>query len=200
MKLLTAAAALVSLGIFSASAQSATPQNNPSGPYVGVGWGQFNLDIENLSDVGTAASNIVKSEDNAWKIYGGWRINPYLAFELAYIDFGTASGRFSGSGSNGNYDVEISGFAPYVIATLPLGIFEIFAKAGTYYYDVNVAVDLDSPGPGVDSSHSRNDFLYGGGVGVTFMDHLNLRAEYETVKIENADSSDALWLSGGWRF
>jgi opacity protein-like surface antigen len=199
MKLLTAATAL-SLGIFSAAAFSATPQDNPSGPYVGVGWGQFNLNIRNLSDVGVATSNIVKSDDNAWKAFVGWRMNPYLSFEAAYIDFGATDGRFDGTGSNGNYQVDLSGFAPYVIGTLPLGAFELFAKAGYYYYNVKVIVDLDNPGPNIDSSKSRNDFLYGAGVGLTFAEHINVRAEYETVTIENADSSDAYWLSAGWRF
>jgi OOP family OmpA-OmpF porin len=200
MKLLTAAGVLLSLGIFSVSAHSATTQSNPDGPYVGFGWGQFNLDIRNLSDAGVATSNIVDGDGNAWKAFAGWRMNPYLSFEAAYIDFGVTEGQFSGSGSHGNYQVDISGFAPYVVGTLPLGAFELFAKAGYYYYDVKLSVDLDSPGPGVDSSHTRSNFLYGAGAGVTLAEHLNIRAEYETVKIENADSSDAFWLSGAWRF
>jgi opacity protein-like surface antigen len=200
MKISTAAAALLSLGIFPAISHGATPQNNPSGPYVGGGWGQFNLDIRNLGDVGTAATSITKSDDNAWKVFVGYRLNPYLAFEAAYIDFGHPEGRFTGTGSNGNYQVDLSGFAPYVVGTLPLGPMEIFGKVGYYYYDVKVKVDLDSPGPGVDSSHSRNDLIYGGGLGITFMDHLTLRGEYETVQIQNADSSDAFWLTGAWRF
>jgi opacity protein-like surface antigen len=200
MKKSTVTVALLALGIFPVISHSATPQNNPSGPYVGLGWGQFNLDIENLKDVGYATSDIVEADDNAWKVFAGWRLNSYLSFEAAYIDFGAANGRFNGTGSNGNYEVDISGFSPSVIGTLPLGNFELFAKLGTYYYDVNIKVDLDNPGPNLDSSHSRNDLLYGAGVSYTFADHLNVRAEYETVKIENADSSDALWLSGAWRF
>jgi len=200
MKILTAAAALLSLGIFPALAHSATTYENPSGPYVGGGWGQFNLEIRNLNDVGTAANNIVEADDNAWKLFAGWRVNPYLAFEAAYIDLGTANGRFTGSGSNGNYQVDISGFAPYVIGTLPLGPLELFAKAGTYFYDVDMQADLDGPSPGVDSSHSRSDFLFGGGVGFTFVERLSLRAEYEVIKIENASNSNALWLTGAWRF
>jgi hypothetical protein len=52
----------------------------------------------------------------------------------------------------------------------------------------------------VDSTHSRTDLLYGGGVGMTFIDHLHVRAEYETVDIDNAKNSDAFWLSAAWRF
>jgi OOP family OmpA-OmpF porin len=200
MKTFTAAAALLSLGIFPALAQSAPMPDNPSGPYVGAGWGQFNLDIHTIEDVTDATSDIVGSDDNAWKVFTGWRFNPYFAVEVAYIDFGATSGRFDGSGSSGNYELDLSGFAPYVVASVPLGPVELFAKVGTYFYDVNIQVDLDNPGPDVDSSHSGTDLLYGGGLGITILEHIALRAEYEAVKVEDADSSDAIWLSAAWRF
>ena len=82
--------------------------DNPDGPYVGVGWGQFNLNIKNLGDAGTAADDIVHSNDNAWKAFVGYRFNRFLALEAAYIDLGKPSDRFSGTGSNGNYQVDIS--------------------------------------------------------------------------------------------
>src|SRR5512145_585519 len=104
--------------------------DNPGGPYVGAGWGQFNLDIKNLDDAGTAASSIAHSNDNAWKLFAGYRFNPYVALEAAYIDFGQPSDNFSSSGSNGNYRVDISGFAPTVVGSLPIGPVELFAKIG----------------------------------------------------------------------
>lgn len=173
---------------------------NPDGPYVGAGWGQFNLNIKNLGDAGTAANDIVHSNDNAWKAFAGYRFNRFLALEAAYIDLGSPSDRFSGTGSNGNYRVAISGFSPALIGSLPLGPVELFAKVGEYYYDSKVKVDLDDPGPSIDSSHRRNDLLYGGGVGLTFFEHLHVRAEYETIEIKNAKNSDAFWLSAAWRF
>jgi len=190
------AALLASLCVSTAVAQS----DNSSGPYVGAGWGQFNLDINNLDDAGTAASNIAHSNDNAWKLFAGYRFNPYVALEAAYIDFGQPSDRFSTSGSNGNYQADISGFAPAVVGSLPIGPVELFAKIGYYYYDSKLKVDFDSPGPSIESSHRRNDLLYGGGVGLTFFDHLHVRGEYEVIEIKNAKHSDALWLSAAWRF
>lgn len=190
------AALLAALCVAPAVAQS----DNPSGPYVGAGWGQFNLDIKNLDDAGTAASDIAHSNENAWKLFVGYRFNPYIALEAAYIDFGQPSDNFSTSGSNGNYQVDISGFAPTVVGSLPLGPVELFAKIGYYYYDSEVRVDFDDPGPRIKSSHDRNDLIYGGGVGVTFFEHLHVRGEYEVIEIENASHSDALWLSAAWRF
>lgn len=200
MNIIVSSTVLLLFSAVPALASSAASQTNPSGPYVGVGWGQMNLDVHNLSDVGTATSDIVKANDNAWKLFAGWRLNPYLAVEAAYIDYGQPGDRFSSSGSNGNYRVDLSGFAPYIIGTVPVGPVELFAKAGSYFYNVKVRVDFDNPGPDVNSSHSRNDFLYGGGVGYTIGDHFNLRAEYEIVDLKNASNSQALWLSGSWRF
>ena len=175
--------------------------DNPSGPYVGGGFGQFNLHIQNLDDVGQGISTIAHSDSNAWKIFAGWRFMPYLAVEGAYIDLGKPGSGYTSSGSDGRYKVHIDGFAPAVVGTLPLGPVELFAKAGYYYYNVKLDVNVNSLSTlGVESSHSRSDFMYGGGVGVTFVEHLNIRAEYEQIDLTNYRSSDALWLTAAWRF
>jgi OOP family OmpA-OmpF porin len=197
-KVLLATAAM--LGAIASLPAIAAETDNPSGFYVGAGWGQFNLDIDNIEEAGSAISDIAKSDDNAWKIFAGYRINPYIALEGAYIDFGRPGDTFDTSGSHGNYEVGISGFAPYIIGTIPIGPVEVFGKVGYYFYDVDLKVDLDAPGPDIDSSHSESDFLYGAGIGFTLAERLHLRAEYEIVDIDNADNSDAIWLSAAWRF
>ena len=200
MKIFVTASALLSLSMLPPLTHAESDQHNPDGPYLGVGWGRLNLNIRNLSDVGTATTDIVKSNDNAWKGFVGWRFNPYIAVEGAYIDFGRAGDRFTATGSNGNYAVNMSGFAPFVVGSIPFGPVEVFAKAGSYFYDVKVKVDFDNQNSSLDSTHSRNDFIYGGGLGFTIADHVALRAEYETLDIKNAKNSDAFWLSAAWRF
>jgi len=70
---------------------------------------------------------------------------------------------------------------------LPLGIFEVFAKAGWLFYDVNVDVG------DADASDNGNDVVYGAGVGVNLFEHLNVKLEYEEIDIENTDDSNALF-------
>jgi hypothetical protein len=171
----------------------------PAGPYVGAGWGRFDLHLQNLNDVGTAVTDIFHSGDDAWKAYVGFRFAPFLAVEAAYVDFGHPDDRFITSGSGGLYHVSMTGFSPAVIGTIPLGPVEIFGKVGYYFYDVTTRVDFNS-GPFIESKHSRSDFMYGGGLGVTLIRHLFLRAEYERVDLHNATNSDVFWLSPSWRF
>jgi hypothetical protein len=171
----------------------------PAGPYVGAGWGRFDLHLHNLNDVGTAVTDITHSSDDAWKAFVGFRFAPFIALEGAYLDFGRPNDRFDNFGSNGAYHVTMTGFSPSVIGTIPLGPVELFGKVGYYFYSLDTRVDFSS-GPLLESKHSRSDFLYGGGLGVTLFRHLNLRAEYERVDVHNATDSDVIWLSPSWRF
>lgn len=191
------AATMFALASTAGVAQSA---DNPSGFYVGGGVGQFNVQIDDIDDTDNALERL-KDDDTAWKAFGGYRFNPYISLELAYIDFGNPNGRATASGSSGNYKVDLSGFAPYVIGTLPLGPVELFGKVGYYFYDVGLTADIDDPlKPDFDSSSSDEDLLYGFGIGATFFDHLHARLEYEKIESDVIDDADAIWLSGAWRF
>jgi opacity protein-like surface antigen len=202
-KALVAATLLGCGALASLPAAVAADVDNPDGFYVGGGFGQFNLDIDNFDQAEDAAENIADSDDNSWKVFAGYRINPYFALEAAYIDLGAPGDQFETSGTRGNYRAEIAGFSPAVIGSLPLGPVELFGKVGYYFYDVDLRLDLDGDDPavdGVDSSHSESDFTYGLGVGLTLFEHLHARVEYEILDLDDAPNSNALWLSAAWRF
>lgn len=169
----------------------ATPAlaDNERGFYAGAGVGEYNVTIDDIDDVGPIVDDF-DSDDTSFKVFAGYRLNPYFAVELDYIDLGKPEAIVSGFPIQAKTD----GFAPYVVGTLPLGIFELFAKAGYLFYDVDVDID------DAQVSDSGEDFVYGAGVGVVLFEHLNLRLEYEEIDIENTDDSNALWLTAGWRF
>jgi hypothetical protein len=192
-------AAVVMFLVIASTVVHSDDYSTPAGPYVGAGWGQFDLHLHNLNDVGTAVTDITHTDDDAWKAFVGFRFNPFVGVEAAYVDFGHPNDSFRTYGSDGVYHVTMTGFSSAVIGTIPVGPVEFFGKAGYYFYDLDTRVDFSS-GPFLESRHSRSDFLYGGGIGVTLLQHLNLRAEYERVDVKNAGGSDAFWLSPSWRF
>jgi hypothetical protein len=116
-----------------------------------------------------------KSDDTAWKAFGGWRLNPYLSFELAYVNLGSPDDEVL---PDTQLTVETDGFAPYVVGTLPIGDwFEVFAKAGYYWYDVETRVN--SPLGDFSSKDSDETFTWSAGLGVNIFEHVNVRLEYE---------------------
>ena len=182
---ITAVAALL-LAAGPAVAQVDT-NDNRKGFYIGAGLGDFSASIDNPQ----GAEIDLDSDDTAMKLFGGWRLSRFFAVQFDYIDFGESSG------TSNLLDLrsDTSGFAPNVVGTLPIGFFELFAKAGMMWYDVDLDVENDPT-----LSDSGEDPIYGVGVGLTLVERLTLRLEYEVVDLETLDDADAVWLTAAWRF
>jgi opacity protein-like surface antigen len=184
MKRTVATAILLALGSTPALAET------ESGFYVGAGVGRFNVEIDDVGDV-TDTVGSFDSDDTTFKAFAGWRFNPYVAVELDYLDLGNPEDTIDGRRVN----ADVNGFAPYLVGTLPVGPVELFAKAGYLFYDVKVDVDDLTV-----TDDDDQDFVYGGGIGLTFFERLNTRLEYEVIDIGEVDDANALWLSAAWRF
>jgi opacity protein-like surface antigen len=183
---------------------AALAEENDSGFYLGAGWGQFNVKIENAQGVTDVIGDLSTDDSSAWKAFLGWRFVKWVAIEGDYIDLGNPRGTFNAAGSDGHYSVKLSGFGAYVIGTLPITVFELSAKAGYYWHDVNLHVNFDNFGEGngevVNSSSNRDAFAYGVGAGITFIDHLNVKLEYERFDLKDLKDPYTVWLTGAWRF
>ena len=189
-KLAMLLAALASIGF--APIASA---DNPDGFYAGAGVGRFNAQIDDVDAVQPTIEGW-DEEDTAYKIFGGWRLNDYVAFEVAYINLGEPSGEVV---PGFNLDTQVDGFAPYVVATIPLGIFEVYGRLGYYFYDATLGTETVAGGR-VTFDEESEDLVYGAGIGLDLLDHINVRLEYERFDLEGLDDTDALWLTGAWRF
>jgi opacity protein-like surface antigen len=184
MKHLALAMALVAFGAAPAFA------DNERGLYIGAGVGQFNVEIDNLDELGDTVESF-DSDDTTYKVFGGWRFAPFFAVELDYIDLGAPEDTVGST----RLEAEINGVAPYLIGTLPVGPIELFARVGYYFYDIELnAQDIGS----IDDSNE--DLVYGAGLGITLFEHLHARLEYEIIDISEVDDANAAWLSGAWRF
>jgi opacity protein-like surface antigen len=197
MKVGLTAAIVLALAASGAHAQS--PEND-EGLYLGGGFGAFDVQVDDIDDTDEAIERI-DDDDNAWKVFAGWRLNPYFAFELNYVDFGDPSGELEASGTSGDYRLELSGFQPAAYGTFPIGPVELFGKVGYYFYDVDLSIDLDDLGDDVFTSDTSEEaWSYGGGIGLTFFERLHAKLEYEKIDTDIVDDLDSIWLSAAWRF
>jgi len=178
----------------------AASDENEAGFYLGGGVGNFNLEINRASDIDDAVRRL-DDDDTAWKVFAGYRFNPYLSLEGAYVDFGEQSDRFDVDGTSGDFTADISGFSPQLIGTLPVGPVEFSAKVGVYFVDIDQSIDIDSLDElDFDSSSSEEDFMYGVGIGATLFQRLNAKLEYEWIDLSGPGDGNALWATGNWRF
>lgn len=186
-----------------ACSTGALAEDEESGLYLGAAYGQFDVTIESIDGITNAVKDL-DTDSDAYKMFFGWRLNPYLSLEADYIDLGQGNGNFDASGTSGDYRLELSGFGAYAIGTLPLGMFELSGKLGYYFHDVTIDVDLDSLGPGngdvLGTDDSGEAWAYGVGAGVTFLEHINTKLEYEVMDIDDMEDPYTLWLSVAWRF
>lgn len=189
---ITAALALV--GLTAVTGAHAQIFDNEAGWYVSGGVGEFKAEIDDFDDVDTTIDEF-DSDDDTFKVFAGYRANRWLALELAYIDLGSPEDEIL---ADTFATVEADGFAPYIVGTIPLGFFEVFAKAGYYLYDVEASVE--SPLGDFTDDDSESDFTYSVGVGLNFLERFNIRLEYEQFDFQRIDDSNALWLTGAFRF
>ena len=178
-----------------AAASAAQAQDNERGFYAGAGVGMFDVEIDDFDDVDDTIDRY-DSDDTAYKVFAGWRANPYLALELAYVNLGSPDDEII---PDTNLTIETDGFAPYVVGTLPIGDwFELFAKVGYYWYDVTARVS--TPIGSVSEDDSDSTFTWSAGAGLNIFEHVNVRLEYEQFDFDQADDAKALWLTGAFRF
>jgi hypothetical protein len=172
-----------------AFAQDRDNDNNTEGFYLGAAIGDFSSQLDSPDDADDVDLDFDNQDAN--RIFAGWRFNRFAAFQVDYTDFGESNAGPNAIGIRAQSD----GLTPAIVGTLPLGPVELFAKAGIMFY--NVEVD-DNRRRIIDDS--GNDPVYGVGIGFTIAERLNLRAEYERVDIESFNDADAVWLSANWRF
>lgn len=194
---------LAAIALLVAAPRAFAQEENESGPYVGGGYGEFDVTIDDIDGL-TDAIQDLDTDDSAYKLFFGWRFNRFFSLEADYIDLGNPRGNFDASGTSGDYQLELSGFAGYAIGTLPIGIFELSGKVGYYFHDVEINVDLDNIGPGngdvIGTDDSGEAVVYGVGAGVTLFDSLNAKLEYELFDVDELDDAYAFWLTAAWRF
>lgn len=161
--------------------------NDRPGFYLGGGVAFTNVYASGWAS-GTSSSESGDS-DYGSIVNGGYRFNPWFAVELGYLDGGTPD--FNDTGFDGRVDTEVDLAAWQLagIGTWPVAErWELYIKLGVSAWDAD-GDQLLTPvgGPPVSRREDRNGpgFLLGIGLGVTLLDHLHARLEYQTFGIDD---------------
>lgn len=140
---------------------------NFDGWYGGLGIGQSNYrDVNETS---------VDARSEAWKVYGGYQFNKYLALEGGYVNLNDMTARTGGVRA----EVDTDAWTLGALITYPLTEkFSVTAKAGAAY----MLADKDTKtgaAPTVRSGDDDYEPNYGVGVSYALLDNLALRADWE---------------------
>ena len=174
------------LAFASAGQALAQDSDEQQGAYIGLGIGDFSTNLDELN----GASIDFDESESAYKLFGGWRWNQFLAAQFDYLDLGRSDSSFGTQ----NLEIETSGFVARIEGTLPLSFFELFATAGIMFS----SVEANFGGTEV-FDESDEDPVYSVGAGVEIAERFVLRLEYEIIDLEVFDDAEAVWFTVAWR-
>jgi OmpA family protein len=135
----------------------------------------------------------VKGDTNSYKVFLGYRFLKFFAVEGAYADLGSAKDTTNGQQN----EAKFKGYHGEGIVLLPLGIADIFAKAGAFSY----TSDFTSNVAGLPASASKDGTapLYGAGVQFRIKSWA-VRGEVEYFDVKNADHVYMYSVGGSYTF
>jgi OOP family OmpA-OmpF porin len=122
-------------------------------------------------------------DDTGWKVFGGYNFFRFFGLEAAYYDMGEPTGN--------DYSADLNAWALSARGILPLGKhFELFAKVGYMAWEADLSDGF---------SDDDTDLTYGAGVAIIFGSHVEVRAEYEVLDVDDADL-DIVSVGAAFRF
>jgi outer membrane protein OmpA-like peptidoglycan-associated protein len=173
-----------------------------SGIYFGADLGQYTWDLDQngldqdvvdaLGDEGLVIVNggsDLSDDGFTWGLILGYQLFPFLAFEAAYVDLGSAEYKAGATVTDGigtgefstRLETESQGAAVSGLAILPFADhWQVFGRAGAYFgsNDSTARATLDGVESNVSDSSNSTSFLWGAGLGYTNGDWTT-RLEYQ---------------------
>lgn len=132
------------------------------GYYVGAGGGGTNFETKSFDvalpvDPAQTVTTAIDDSDGNIRLYGGYRLNPNFAVEAAYSGIGEFELIDDANNFSTTFDARSIDLAAVALWPLADGRFELFARAGLAFWDVDAeTANLDN-GPGQPSFVSRPD-------------------------------------------
>lgn len=165
-----------------------------SGFYGGASIGQAFFDNCQREESSTGNIDCKNSSDeNAWKIFGGYKVMPNVGFEGAYIDFGQPTAEFSDGTSTVTGVGEATGFSLAAVGSAPVAdSLELFGKLGVARWELDT---YNASSPNEKVIYEGSGLLIGAGANVNINQNVGIRGE-----IEHFDDLDINLLTIGGTF
>lgn len=144
--------------------------------YVGVGLGNTSNNTRSSYLTSPDVCNVVGSNcrvdkrDDAWQVYGGYKVSPFISLEGAYIDLGKTANITDGT-IRGTQDTK--GVSIAAVGKVPLGYASLYGKAGLYHWDSDVSIG------GQHTDASGTDPVIGAGLEYKMAPHWTARLGWD---------------------
>lgn len=172
---------ILSTFLFAAHAQA---QDEASFRF-GLGVGKATIEADDVD---------IEGKSTAWEVFGGFELNQYVAFEVGYIDGGSADDSFDGF----TVRADTTAIAGSVIGSMPVNdSFSIYARAGYMHWKSEQALIEDGVTLATDD-FDGNDPFFGAGL-AALVDTALVRLEYRIADLDDTDLS-LISLAIAWRF
>lgn len=163
--------------------------------YVGLGLGQSTVQDWDRSviDDGSFTSIATEDSDTGFRLVGGMELNPNLAIEVGYTDFGeaTADGDSDGTGffwfaGPVSADLSATGIDLGLIGRLPVSEgFSVHARLGLLLWDAEIS--LADSGGSIGGSDDGNDPFVGIGAEFGMGGSVALRGDFVRYSLDDID-------------
>ena len=164
-----------------------------NGFYLGASVGQTQLEIDELGEDVNSAD--FSGDDMAYKVFAGIRFLTFLGVEGSYRDLGEPEDEVSEL--EGTVTADLTAYDVAAVGYLPLGIADIFAKAGMTSWDADLTLDAGAVSQSL--SDDGEDPFYGLGFQLRFKS-FTARAEVEYFDIEGIDGLYMYSIGGAFTF
>lgn len=164
-----------------------------NGFYLGASVGQAAVDVDDLGD--GFGSTDFSGEDFAFKVFAGYRFLNFFAVEGSYLDLGAPDEDLAEL--DGRFEADITGFDAFAVGLLPLGLADVFVKAGLITWDADFTADLGDLSETL--SDDGTDPAYGIGLQLRFRSFA-VRGEVEYFDIDGAESVYMYSIGGSLTF
>jgi OOP family OmpA-OmpF porin len=164
-----------------------------NGFYLGGSVGQTQLEIDELGEDIESAD--FSGDDMAYKVFAGFRFITFLGVEGSYRDLGKPEDEVAAL--DGTVTADLTAYDVAAVGFLPLGIADIFAKAGMAAWDAELNLDAGDISESV--TDDGEDPFYGLGFQLRFKSFA-VRAEIEYFDVEGVDGLYMYSLGGSYTF